>query len=347
METKSLLKHIRDLIAKDEIGAAIIQLQQLLAGCPKLDEALLQSARLKDILRQIRLGIVDDKQANLVKNQIRSGVLDLLREIDGLADQELSIREEMATTIQTLYSKNVVSGNISAGGSVHIGDIKTTIERQVNLGAGNTYVEQQTVMHTEDRRSRYLKYALFGFALPGTFLFLLYWYFVLSRPFNLTVSVNEAHPIPGQPFEKGRIYLRYADKTDTQDFTGEYIFKQLPASQKGEPASLHFESPGYQSIDTVFTLGENLLLPIRRDNTLGAIQGIVKSHSGETFIVGALVMIDNDVTTITDSLGRFRLQLPLNKQRDRYLITVKKEGFKPSSDYYLPKAGSMEIRVSK
>lgn len=78
---QSFHTQIQQLIASDEIAEAIRILQELLKNSPKLNEVLLQSARLSDIDRQIRLGLVDANQANLTKSQIRAGLLELLDEI--------------------------------------------------------------------------------------------------------------------------------------------------------------------------------------------------------------------------------------------------------------------------
>lgn len=80
---------IRQLIAKDDLDTVIQQLQLLLKNHPKLDEAILQSARFEDIKRQIRLGLVDHQSANLTKNQIRAGLLDVLKAIEAQEDTPL------------------------------------------------------------------------------------------------------------------------------------------------------------------------------------------------------------------------------------------------------------------
>lgn len=145
MNTQSFLANIRDLIARDDLSAALSQLRSLLENSPKLDEALLQSARFQDIQKQIRLGTVSHAEANLTQNQIRDGLLDLLREFErsvgvtqsypdtkeseGMTSSHTltsALREEMERAISIVNSKNVVAGStISAGGGIHIGEKKT------------------------------------------------------------------------------------------------------------------------------------------------------------------------------------------------------------------------------
>ncbi len=129
MTTTQFLQQIRDLIARNDLADALQQLRLLLDSSPKLDEAILQSARFQDIRKQIRLGTVSNAESNLTQNQIRAGLLDLLRDIeDNTAETSArpdapALRAEMEHAISVVNSKNVVTDStITAGGSVHIGD---------------------------------------------------------------------------------------------------------------------------------------------------------------------------------------------------------------------------------
>ena len=118
MDTTQFFDQIREFIARDEMETALEQIRLLLDNSPKLDEAILQSARFTDIRKQVRLGLVSHTEANLTKNQIRDGLLELLREIETQgATPALRKETEQAVSI-------VVNGaHISAGGNVHIGNI--------------------------------------------------------------------------------------------------------------------------------------------------------------------------------------------------------------------------------
>jgi len=142
MDNQTFLSNIRDLIARDDLTAALLQVRGLLENSPKLDEALLQSARFQDIRKQIRLGMVSHEEANLTQNQIRAGLLDLLREIeDSIAETSArpdaaALRAEMEHAVSVVNSKNVVIGStIMAGGDVHIGDktISQTADKIYNI----------------------------------------------------------------------------------------------------------------------------------------------------------------------------------------------------------------------
>lgn len=122
METFQFFSQIRELIARDEVETALKHLRVLLENSPKLDDAILQSARFNAVREHVRLGLVDYKEAVLTQNQVRHGLLELLREIEtqGAAP---ALRQEMEHAV-SIVGEIVVSGTqISAGGNVHIGNI--------------------------------------------------------------------------------------------------------------------------------------------------------------------------------------------------------------------------------
>lgn len=123
---KTFFSTIRELIAKDEIAAALKQLQILLENSPQLDEIIQQSARFNAIRKQIRQGIVSHEDANVTQNQIKAGLIEFLRETETQSEQP-AIQQEIEQAISIVNSKNVVTGNITAAGNVIVGDNNTII----------------------------------------------------------------------------------------------------------------------------------------------------------------------------------------------------------------------------
>lgn len=123
MNPDTFLKHIRALIARDELEQALQQLQQFLAHSPQLEEVLQQSGRFEAIRKQIRLGTVSHAEAALTQNQIRAALLELLSEIDAQQAESPALGAEAARAISILKSKNVVAGSTISGQTVHIGDV--------------------------------------------------------------------------------------------------------------------------------------------------------------------------------------------------------------------------------
>ena len=162
--TRKFINYIRDLIAKDDFKTAIQKLSALLKDSPLLDQAVQQSARYNNVMQQIRLGLVDFPSAIITQNQIRYGVLELLREIEE-QEHKPDIKAEMERSPSIVNSKNVVqSSTITAGGNLHIGDIITDqkhtgsgdniagdkIGRQINMKNG-TYNENATQKDTTEK----------------------------------------------------------------------------------------------------------------------------------------------------------------------------------------------------
>ena len=91
----SIPAQVRKLISTDDLPEALRLLQELLKNSPQLKDVVLQSGRLSDIGQQIRLGLVDVTQANITKNQIRAGLLELLAEIETQENPVPEVRYEL------------------------------------------------------------------------------------------------------------------------------------------------------------------------------------------------------------------------------------------------------------
>jgi hypothetical protein len=123
MSLNTLLQHLRDRIAQDDLDGVLRELRLFLDNSPQLDEVLHHAGRFADIRRQIRLGAVSQEDAERSRNKLRAALLELLREIETQQAESPILREEMAQAISVTNSKNVVvHSTITAGGDVHIGD---------------------------------------------------------------------------------------------------------------------------------------------------------------------------------------------------------------------------------
>ena len=169
---------------------------------------------------------------------------------------------------------------------------------------------------------------------------------------QLTVYVQTADGKPVSELQnKGKIFVDFGNdrRGPLIGENGRTNLGEIPEKFKNQQVPIAFQADGYESVDPdkkYVMDGNPVYIYVEQDNKLGLVKGIVKDRTGEHFISSALVMVDNDTALITDRLGRFHLQLPKAMQRERYLITVKKEGYKSWSDFYIPKTGSMEIRIN-
>jgi thioredoxin-like negative regulator of GroEL len=129
MKKTSLINQIRDLIANNQLEQALSTIRALLEHSPQLNEAILNMARFQELRQQIRKGAIDHEEATLTKNQITLASLDLLTEIEKQT-QKPEIEEEVQRATSIIHNKNVNSGEIKAGGNVHLGD--KTINQQAD-----------------------------------------------------------------------------------------------------------------------------------------------------------------------------------------------------------------------
>jgi len=177
-------------------------------------------------------------------------------------------------------------------------------------------------------RQKLRSYILFFFAIPLLLLALGYLSLEHFIPLNLTVKIQEVRKIPSLPFHEGNLTLYYSDKSEHQVLEGESaLFKDIASKYRGEKGRLVFSSKGYETVDTTIILGNVIRLPIKRDDSLAKISGIVTGENGE--VLKEVRITVQDLETKTDHLGRFSLSIPLDQQREEQLLIANKDGFQP------------------
>ena len=153
----NILDQVRQFIKKDELALAIDLLSQLLKNNPALDELILHSARYSRITEQIRQGIVDFEQANIIQNQISDALIDMVRDMETnlvgnvTAQQELKQFSETLAPNIIINSKNIVTGTIKAGGNVHVGDKNIT---QHHTGSGDNVAGNKEVYNVHQTQTK-------------------------------------------------------------------------------------------------------------------------------------------------------------------------------------------------
>jgi hypothetical protein len=118
MNLNNFTEQIGNLIAKDELSKAIGLLKKLLDKSPKLDEAIIQSARFNDIMKQVRLGVVDFEQANITKNKIRYAILDLLRDMEESVESNSEIRTEIENLKEEIIPPSIGQFHYGSGDNI-------------------------------------------------------------------------------------------------------------------------------------------------------------------------------------------------------------------------------------
>lgn len=176
-----------------------------------------------------------------------------------------------------------------------------------------------------------------------TFAVLYFRYQQMQQPLVFSVALKNLTPNPELPFEKGKITLKYGDKSETQEVEHEAIFKGIPANFRRKRVTVQFEAEGFVRTDTVFVLkDDHISLPIRRDSSLARIFGIVKDEAGNP-VADAQISVQN-LTARSDAAGRFNLHIPFDWQRREQRIRAFKPGYK-AWDYSSPVIANEEMAI--
>lgn len=170
-----------------------------------------------------------------------------------------------------------------------------------------------------------VKYGFFFVLLPLLLLFLGTYAVRYFTPFNMTVRVDETRGIPSMPYENGTLTITYADKSETVGVGRETIVKEIPPKYKGREARLVFAADGFVTVDTLVRLRKAIDLPARRDNSLGVVFGTVKDEDNRP-VAGAEISL-LDLRATSDALGKFRIEIPLDKQAAEQRVSAYKEGY--------------------
>ena len=170
-----------------------------------------------------------------------------------------------------------------------------------------------------------VKYGLFFILIPLLLLGMGYFTMEYFTPTQMTVKVKEVRQIPSLPFTSGDMTLTYADKTESIQIKDEVVFKQIAAKYKGKAARITLSATGFELIDTTVTIKNMVELPIKRDNSLEVIFGSVKSEDNHP--LADVTISVQDIRTITDESGQFKIVIPLEKQKEEQRLTAFKEGY--------------------
>lgn len=130
---------------------------------------------------------------------------------------------------------------------------------------------------------------------------------------------------------------------------GRTHFGEIPLKFKNRQIPIHVEAKGFEVVfpDSAYTLdGNPVYFAVKQDESLARVTGVVRDEESRFFLEGATISAEGE-KTVTDTLGRFDLYIPREKQNDQYLILIKKEGYRDETERYYPQSGFIEIRLKK
>jgi len=93
------LENIKSLIAEDNLIEAIEKLNTIINDDSQLNELVIQSARIHELSKELRIGIISNEDASIIKNKIRSGVLELISIIKSKRNKSKNSKKKYLTYI--------------------------------------------------------------------------------------------------------------------------------------------------------------------------------------------------------------------------------------------------------
>lgn len=150
-----------------------------------------------------------------------------------------------------------------------------------------------------------------------------------NQPFDTKVSLVEHTPVNSDlpPLEDAvvAIALDGETKTDTIRSADDVAaFANIPHRYLGRKVRLTFSCRNYIALDTMVELNREVAVGVSRDR---AVYGRIAKRlwDGERFVANTVAIIDGH-EIVSDSEGYVRLTLPVDKQRERYIIEIPSRG---------------------
>ncbi len=162
-------------------------------------------------------------------------------------------------------------------------------------------------------------------------------YYIYVLPFNTNVNI--------QPKTSLKLHLQYPNleegnrpklvfyldsKKEAEELTNKGItLSELPAKYKGKKVKIELIDEYWKlSIDSMILKRGSIQIPIEPNESLAKIVGRVFKHIGHQPVSGALIkMVNEGLETKTDSIGIFRIYVPIEYRRKQYDVRVLAENF--------------------
>ena len=177
-----------------------------------------------------------------------------------------------------------------------------------------------------DRHRRHKRRTVILSLLISFITLLAFYWFGVSVSLKVDIR-DEVHNLP-YPSE---ITLKVGDAVyELNSTTSEINISSLQGYMRLMSVPVHVEASYYKPFSSVIRLGlgvaNEILISLSRDDSFSVFSGIVMDSDGNE-LEGVLVKV-NSVCSVTDSTGRFHIELPLSLQAETQLISLSKDGYK-------------------
>jgi hypothetical protein len=153
--------------------------------------------------------------------------------------------------------------------------------------------------------------------------------------FNATVNLHGPKGLSDHVITAGTLRFSVVGKSLTGgnpvDANGKVSLMDIPIEFQDQLVSFQLQSDKFQLEypDSIYTLKEKIDLAVAA-LTIEKVFGNILSVDGGV-IRGANVKV-GDIVSITDSQGHFEIVIPPNLQKESYILTVQKEGYRTLDD---------------
>lgn len=175
------------------------------------------------------------------------------------------------------------------------------------------------------RRKRLLINLAIAWAIGAlAVLAVLGWVWMSNQPFDARLGLNEVSIINNQlpPLHDAVVTLTLDNETkmDTIHANAAALFANIPHRFLGQETHITFDAPDFQPLDTTVKLSRDVTLNINRNaEVYGNVHFTLWNPATEAGIPNCTVKIAGQQVT-SDAKGEVRLTVPLEAQRQRYLI---------------------------
>lgn len=161
-----------------------------------------------------------------------------------------------------------------------------------------------------------------------------------TRAFDISLSLCEDR-VAGLdlPVPEGQLSLAFVNDTLTRDIMSledEIVFNNIPGTFRGKPAALYIHIFGFEPKDSTVCITDTLRISLKRDiSCFGHIEGVVRNESDDGYVGGVRISIEG-ISTFSDCDGHFILEIPLERQRQRYNADLEYNGSVSSAEDIIP-----------
>lgn len=159
-------------------------------------------------------------------------------------------------------------------------------------------------------------------------IYIVWWY---NKPMDVSVNIEEITPHNNNLPEgdEGELIMLVGKDTIRKEVHRANLsvsFHQIPGAFMNTDAQLSFHMYGYNDMDTIVRLTNNLNVNVSRNlDIYGFVKGYVRDAKTDFFLTNCVVEIES-ITSVTDNYGYFEMYIPLSMQRTVYSAIIRYKG---------------------